>query len=100
MPMWIAPPSTRSWKRAASFAAEVIQPLNVSGDTEGCTLDKSTHEVTRPRATRKPTSSTSKAAGRAEAAIPSLVARACATINGCFYEMLNAANQAWTMYPA
>ena len=27
----------------------MIQPLNVSGDTEGCTLDKSTHEVTPPK---------------------------------------------------
>ena len=42
-------PSTRCSRRAASSPSEVIFPLNISGDDEGCTLDKATHEVTTPK---------------------------------------------------
>ena len=35
-------------EEGGKFAAEVAFPLNISGDTEGCTLDKATHEVTTP----------------------------------------------------
>ena len=35
-------------EEAGKFASEVIFPLNISGDTEGCTLDKVTHEVKTP----------------------------------------------------
>jgi hypothetical protein len=64
-------------EEGGKFAAEVVFRPNLSGDAEGCTLDKTTHEVTRPRASRKPTSSTSKAAGRRCPATPSTAARAC-----------------------
>ena len=33
---------------AGKFAAEVVQPLNMVGDEQGCTLDQGTHEVTTP----------------------------------------------------
>ena len=36
-------------EQAGKFAAEVVAPLNLSGDAEGCTLDKATHEVTAPK---------------------------------------------------
>ena len=36
-------------EEAGKFAAEVTFPLNISGDTEGCTLNQSTHEVTTPK---------------------------------------------------
>ena len=36
-------------EEAGKFAAEVTFPLNISGDTEGCTLNKETHEVTAPK---------------------------------------------------
>ena len=36
-------------EEAGKFAAEVIFPLNISGDDEGCTLDKTTHEVKAPQ---------------------------------------------------
>jgi alkylation response protein AidB-like acyl-CoA dehydrogenase len=87
-------------EEGGKFAAEVIQPLNLSGDQEGCTLDKSTHTVTTPRGFREayakyveggwPALSTDPAYGGQ--GLPHL-------LNQCFYEMLNAANQAWTMYP-
>ena len=35
-------------EEGGKFAAEVIFPLNISGDTEGCQLDQRTHEVTTP----------------------------------------------------
>ncbi len=31
------------------FASEVLFPLNISGDAEGCTLDKTIHEVRAPK---------------------------------------------------
>ena len=36
-------------EEAGKFAAEVTFPLNISGDEEGCTLDKTTHEVKTPK---------------------------------------------------
>ena len=36
-------------EEAGKFAAGVIAPINLSGDAEGCTLDKATHEVTAPK---------------------------------------------------
>ena len=35
-------------EEAGKFAKEVIFPLNISGDTEGCKLDRETHAVTTP----------------------------------------------------
>ncbi|MEY3762996.1 MAG: Acyl-CoA dehydrogenase [Pseudomonadota bacterium] len=32
-------------EEGGKFAAEVVFPLNVSGDEEGCKLDRDTHEV-------------------------------------------------------
>ena len=87
-------------EEAAKFASEVVFPLNQSGDAEGCSLNRDTHNVTAP--------SGFKAAYEQYVAggWPSL---ACdpehggqglpVLINQCLYEMLNSANQAWTMYP-
>ena len=36
-------------EEAGKFASQVIFPLNISGDTEGCQLDTKTHEVTTPK---------------------------------------------------
>ncbi|HOP91262.1 MAG TPA: acyl-CoA dehydrogenase N-terminal domain-containing protein, partial [Ottowia sp.] len=35
-------------EEGGKFASEVIQPINLSGDSEGCVLDKTTHEVKTP----------------------------------------------------
>jgi alkylation response protein AidB-like acyl-CoA dehydrogenase len=87
-------------EEGGKFATEVIQPLNLSGDQEGCTLDKSTHAVTTPKGFRAayekyveggwPALSTDPAYGGQ--GLPHL-------LNQCLYEMMNSANQAWTMYP-
>jgi hypothetical protein len=87
-------------EEGGKFAAEVIQPLNISGDQEGCTLDPATHEVRTPKGFKQayakyveggwPGLSTDPAFGGQ--GLPHLM-------NQCLYEMLNSANQAWTMYP-
>jgi alkylation response protein AidB-like acyl-CoA dehydrogenase len=87
-------------EEGGKFAAEVIQPLNLPGDQEGCTLDKATHAVTTPEGFRQayakyveggwPALSTDAAYGGQ--GLPHL-------LNQCLYEMLNSANQAWAMYP-
>jgi alkylation response protein AidB-like acyl-CoA dehydrogenase len=85
---------------AGKFAAEVTAPLNSSGDAEGCVLDKDTHEV------KTPTGFKAAYEKYVEGGWPSL---SCdpefggqglpVVLNQCLYEMLNSANQAWTMYP-
>ena len=35
-------------EEGGKFAAEVLLPLNASGDAEGCKLDTATHEVITP----------------------------------------------------
>ena len=87
-------------EEAGKFAAEVTFPLNVSGDAEGCTLDRGTHEVSAPKGFKE------AYAQYVEGGWPSL---ACdpehggqglpIVLNQCLYEMLNSANQSWTMYP-
>ncbi|MEP7282735.1 MAG: acyl-CoA dehydrogenase family protein, partial [Rubrivivax sp.] len=87
-------------EQAGKFAAEVIAPLNASGDAEGCTLDTTTHEVTAPKGFK------AAYAAYVEGGWPSL---SCdpefggqglpILLNQCLFEMLNSANQAWTMYP-
>ncbi|MGE0331419.1 MAG: acyl-CoA dehydrogenase C-terminal domain-containing protein [Ramlibacter sp.] len=87
-------------EEGGKFASEVIFPLNMSGDEEGCKLDQATHAVTTPKGFKEAyeqyiaggwpgLSSDAEYGGQA---LPLLV-------NQCFLEMLNSANQAWTMYP-
>ncbi|MBK6853356.1 MAG: acyl-CoA dehydrogenase C-terminal domain-containing protein [Burkholderiales bacterium] len=87
-------------EEGGKFAAGVVFPLNQAGDTEGCVLDKTTHEV------KTATGFKQAYAQYVEGGWPSL---SCDpeyggqglpyVVNQCFYEMLNSANQAWTMYP-
>jgi alkylation response protein AidB-like acyl-CoA dehydrogenase len=87
-------------EEGGKFVAEVIFPLNHSGDREGCHFHAETHTVTTPQgfvdAYRR----------YVDAGWPSL---ACdpdfggqglpQVLNQAFYETLNSANQSWTMYP-
>ena len=87
-------------EEGGKFASQVIQPLNISGDTEGCTLDKATHEVTPPKGYKEAYQQYVEGGWPALSCDPEFGGQGLpATINGCFYEMLNGANQAWTMYP-
>ena len=65
-------------EEGGKFAAEVTFPLNISGDAEGCTLDKATHEVTPPKGFKEAYAQVRRRRlGGAAPATPSTAARAC-----------------------
>ena len=87
-------------EEGGKFASEVLTPLNKVGDLEGCTLDKTTHEVKTPTGFKEAYKQFTENGWSALAAdtewggqgLPVLVHQAV-------FEMMNAANQAWVMYP-
>ena len=88
-------------EEGGKFCAEVLLPLNLSGDQEGCRFDPATHDVTAPAGFKAayrqyvdggwPSLSCDPAFGGQ--GLPHLVEIA-------FSEMKYATNQAWTMYPS
>ena len=87
-------------EEGGKFAAEVIFPINASGDAQGCTLDKSTHEVTAPAGFKEAYAKYVEGGWPALGCDPEYGGQGLPiVVNQCFYEMLNSANQAWTMYP-
>jgi len=87
-------------EEAGKFAAGVAFPLNISGDEEGCTLDKATHEVTTPKGFKEAYAQYIEGGWAALSCDPEYGGQGLPFVmNQCLYEMLNSANQAWTMYP-
>ena len=87
-------------EEGGKFAAEVVFPLNISGDTEGCTLDRATHEVTPPTGFKAAYQQYVAGGWPALSGDPRYGGQGLPlVVNQCFFEMLNSANQAWTMYP-
>ena len=87
-------------EEGGKFAAEVTQPLNLSGDSEGCTLNKETHEVTTPKGFKEAYAQYVEGGWAALSCDPAYGGQGLPFVaNQCLYEMLNGANQAWTMYP-
>jgi alkylation response protein AidB-like acyl-CoA dehydrogenase len=87
-------------EEGGKFAAEVTFPLNISGDEEGCKLDKVTHEVTPPRGFKQAYAQYVEGGWAALSCDPAYGGQGLPfVVNQCFYEMMNSANQAWTMYP-
>ena len=87
-------------EEAGKFAAGVTFPLNISGDTEGCTLDQKTHEVTTPKGFKEAYAQYVEGGWAALSCDPAYGGQGLPFVmNQCLYEMLNSANQAWTMYP-
>jgi alkylation response protein AidB-like acyl-CoA dehydrogenase len=87
-------------EEGGKFAAEVTFPLNITGDTEGCTLDKQTHEVTTPTGFKDAYAKFIEGGWPALSCDPEYGGQGLPLVlNQCLYEMLNSANQAWTMYP-
>ena len=87
-------------EEGGKFAAEVLAPINQSGDREGCVHDRETRSVRTPAGYKE------AYAKYVEGGWPALAADAefggqglPHIVNQAFYEMLNSANQAWTMYP-
>jgi alkylation response protein AidB-like acyl-CoA dehydrogenase len=87
-------------EEGGKFAAEVTAPLNLSGDAEGCTLDPATHEVKAPTGFKQAYARYVEGGWPALSIDPEFGGQGLPVLmNQCFYEMLNSANQAWTMYP-
>jgi alkylation response protein AidB-like acyl-CoA dehydrogenase len=86
-------------EEAGKFCSEVVFPLNQSGDREGCTYEGD-------GVVKTPSGFKEAYRQYVEAGWPAL---GCDTefggqglpafVNNALYEMLNSANQAWTMYP-
>ncbi|MEY4755675.1 MAG: hypothetical protein RJA34_573 [Pseudomonadota bacterium] len=87
-------------EEAGKFAAEVAFPLNISGDTEGCQLDPVTHAVRTPAGFKAAYQQFVAGGWPALSCDPEFGGQGLPfVVNQCLYEMLNSANQAWTMYP-
>ena len=87
-------------EEAGKFASEVIFPLNISGDEEGCVLDRTTHEVTTPRGFKDAYAKYVDGGWPALSCDPAFGGQGLPfVVSQCTFEMLNSANQAWTMYP-
>ena len=87
-------------EEGGKFASEVIFPLNISGDAEACTLDPVTHAVTTPKGFKEAYKTYIEGGWAALGCDPEYGGQGLPfVVNSMFYEMLNSANQAWTMYP-
>ena len=87
-------------EEAGKFAANVAFPLNISGDEEGCTLNRETHEVTTPKGFKQAYAQFIEGGWPALSCDPEYGGQGLPfVLNSALYEMLNSANQAWTMYP-
>jgi alkylation response protein AidB-like acyl-CoA dehydrogenase len=87
-------------EEGGKFAAEVAFPLNISGDEQGCSLDQKTHAVTTPMGFKDAYAQYVQGGWPALSCDVEFGGQGLPiVVNHCFYEMLNSANQAWTMYP-
>ena len=87
-------------EEGGKFAKDVLLPLNISGDTQGCQIDQSTHAVTTPDGFKEAYAQYIEGGWAALGCDPAYGGQGLPLIvNQMFYEMLNSTNQAWTMYP-
>jgi len=87
-------------EEGGKFASTVIAPINQSGDEEGCVLDKITHEVKPPKGFKEAYAQFVEGGWPALSCDPAFGGQGLPhMVNQCMYEMMNSANQAWTMYP-
>ncbi len=87
-------------EEGGKFTSEVLFPLNHSGDREGCKLDATTHEVTPPKGFKAAYEQYVAAGWPSLTCDPEYGGQGLPmVVQNSFYEMLNASNQAWTMYP-
>jgi len=86
-------------EEAGKFCSEVVFPLNQSGDREGCTYEGD-GVVKTPAGFREAYRQYVGAGWPALGCDPEFGGQGLpAFVNNALYEMLNSANQAWTMYP-
>ncbi|MGT2431123.1 acyl-CoA dehydrogenase C-terminal domain-containing protein [Cupriavidus basilensis] len=86
-------------EEAGKFCSEVVFPLNQSGDREGCTY-VGDGVVTAPKGFKEAYQQYVEAGWPALGCDPEYGGQGLPIlVNNALYEMLNSANQAWTMYP-
>jgi alkylation response protein AidB-like acyl-CoA dehydrogenase len=87
-------------EEGGKFASQVLFPLNQVGDREGCQLDKATHSVKTANGFKEAYAQYVEGGWPALSADPVYGGQGLPhVVNQCMYEMMNSANQAWTMYP-
>ena len=87
-------------EEAGKFASQVLAPLNPVGDAEGCKLDAATHEVRTPTGFKEAYAKYVEGGWPALSCDPEFGGQGLPhVVNQCVFEMMNSANQAWTMYP-
>jgi alkylation response protein AidB-like acyl-CoA dehydrogenase len=87
-------------EEGGKFASDIVFPLNHSGDREGCHYDAATHSVTAPAGFKQAYQQYVAAGWPSLSCDPTYGGQGLPiVVNNGFYEMLNSANQAWTMYP-
>ncbi|HEX7440237.1 MAG TPA: acyl-CoA dehydrogenase C-terminal domain-containing protein [Caldimonas sp.] len=87
-------------EEGGKFASQVLAPLNQGGDTEGCTLDPATHAVKAPTGFKEAYAQYVEGGWPALSSDPAYGGQGLPhVVNQCMFEMMNSANQAWTMYP-
>ncbi|MDQ9168957.1 acyl-CoA dehydrogenase C-terminal domain-containing protein [Oxalobacteraceae bacterium R-40] len=87
-------------EEGGKFASDILFPLNHTGDREGCHLDAQTHTVKTPKGFHEAYKQYVDAGWPSLSADPEYGGQGLPlVVNNALYEMLNAANQAWTMYP-
>ena len=87
-------------EEGGKFAAQVVLPINLPGDAEGCTLDKTSHVVTAPKGYKEAYAQYVQGGWPSLSCDPAYGGQGLPLVlNQCFYEMLNSAGQAWAMYP-
>ena len=87
-------------EEGGKFASEVLAPLNLVGDVQGCVLDKATHEVKTADGFKEAYKQYTENGWSALSADPEWGGQGLPQlVNQAIYEMNNSANQAWTMYP-
>ncbi|HTJ94505.1 MAG TPA: acyl-CoA dehydrogenase C-terminal domain-containing protein [Pararobbsia sp.] len=85
-------------EEAGKFCADVVFPLNQSGDEEGCHWNDGV--VTTPKGFKEAYRQYVEAGWPALACDPDFGGQGLPIfMNNALFEMLNSANQAWTMYP-
>ncbi len=87
-------------EEGGKFTSQVLFPLNHSGDREGCHYHQESKTVTPPKGYKEAYQQYVEAGWAALACDPEFGGQGLPLVmNNSFYEMLNSANQAWTMYP-
>jgi len=87
-------------EEGGKFTSKVLFPLNHSGDREGCHLDAASHAVTTPKGFKEAYQQYVEAGWPSLSCDPEYGGQGLpVVVYNSFSEMLNAANQAWYMYP-